>query len=80
MSAIGLKQTRASALHLSAFGGKADVTFCENPLSGRYWGQSGRAILHCIRLLVTQSGHLADYSHDPQSAKIALPEGGTLEG
>ena len=25
MSAIGTKQTRASALHMSAFGGKADM-------------------------------------------------------
>ena len=28
MSAIGTKQTCASALHMSAFGGKADMTFC----------------------------------------------------
>jgi hypothetical protein len=28
MSTIGPKQTSASALHMSAFGGKADMTFC----------------------------------------------------
>jgi hypothetical protein len=30
----------------------ADVRF-----RGRYWGQSGHALLHCICLLLTQSGH-----------------------
>jgi hypothetical protein len=33
MSAIGPKQTWGSALHMSAFGGKADMTLCGNPLS-----------------------------------------------
>jgi hypothetical protein len=33
MSAIGPKQTWASALHMSAFGGKADMTVCGNSLS-----------------------------------------------
>ena len=33
MSAIGPKQTWALALHMSAFGDKADITFFENPLS-----------------------------------------------
>jgi hypothetical protein len=28
------------------------IRFC-----GRYWGQSGHAVLHCICLLLTQSGH-----------------------
>ena len=28
MSAIGTKRTWPSALHMSAFGGKADMTFC----------------------------------------------------
>ena len=28
MSAIGTKQTSPSALHMSAIGGKADMTFC----------------------------------------------------
>jgi hypothetical protein len=35
MSAIGLKQTLTSALHMSAFGGKADMTLRGNPLRGR---------------------------------------------
>ena len=33
MSAIGPKQKWAGALHMSAFGTKADMTVCENPLS-----------------------------------------------
>jgi hypothetical protein len=28
MSALGLKQTWARALDMSAFGGKADITYC----------------------------------------------------
>src|SRR6476659_11022233 len=32
MSAIGPKRTSASALHMFAFGGKADMTVCANPL------------------------------------------------
>src|SRR5262245_26716326 len=33
MSAFGPKQTSATALHMSAFGGKADMTVCGSPLS-----------------------------------------------
>jgi hypothetical protein len=33
MSAIGPKRTSVSAPHMSAFGGKADMTVCGNPLS-----------------------------------------------
>jgi hypothetical protein len=33
MSAIGPKQTWRIALHMSAIGGKADMTVCGNPLS-----------------------------------------------
>src|SRR5262245_6084486 len=33
MSAYGPKRTSLVALRMSAFGGKADVTFCENSLS-----------------------------------------------
>ena len=33
MSAIGTKRTSAFALHMSAFGGKADMAFCGNSLS-----------------------------------------------
>ena len=42
ISAIGTKRTYRVALHMSAFGGKADMTFlrCERPLmaqSGHRW-------------------------------------------
>ena len=33
MSAIGPKQTSATAPHMSALGGKADMAFCGNSLS-----------------------------------------------
>src|SRR5262249_6023088 len=33
MSAIGPKQTSSFAPHMSAFGGKADMTVCGSPLS-----------------------------------------------
>jgi len=33
MSAFGPKQTWRIALHMSAIGGKADMTVCGNPLS-----------------------------------------------
>ena len=33
MSAIGTKRTSLVAPHMSAFGGKADMAFCGNPLS-----------------------------------------------
>jgi hypothetical protein len=33
------------------------MTFCEIRFRGRYWGQSGHALLHCICPLMTQSGH-----------------------
>jgi hypothetical protein len=33
MSAFGPKQTWRIALHMSALGGKADMTVCGNPLS-----------------------------------------------
>jgi hypothetical protein len=32
MSAFGPKRTSLVALHMSAFGGKADMTLCGNPL------------------------------------------------
>jgi hypothetical protein len=32
MSAVGPKQTWPRAVHMSAFGGKADMTVCGNPL------------------------------------------------
>src|SRR5262245_4655906 len=48
MSAFGPKQTWAPALHMSAFGGKADMTVAEFRFRGRYLGQSGHRLLHCI--------------------------------
>ena len=38
MSAIGPKRTSLVAPHMSAFGGKADMAFCGNPLSGSLLG------------------------------------------
>jgi hypothetical protein len=57
-SAYGPKPTWAGALQMSAFGGKADMTVWGISFRGRYWGQSGRALLHCICPLMTQSGSL----------------------
>jgi len=37
ISAFGPKQTCTSAPHMSAFGGKADMAFCEFRYRGRYW-------------------------------------------
>jgi len=37
-SAIGPKRTSLVAPHMSALGGKADMTVCASPLSGRYRG------------------------------------------
>jgi hypothetical protein len=42
---------------MSAFRGKADMTVAHVRFRGRYWEYSGHALLHCICLLVTQSGH-----------------------
>jgi len=53
MSAIGPKQASLVAPHMSAFGGKADLTICRMHVRiyGRYWGQSGHHFLRCICLL-----------------------------
>jgi hypothetical protein len=45
MSAFGPKQTSALALHMSAFGGKADMTVCGSPLSRSLLGVE-RTFLH----------------------------------
>ena len=37
-SASGTKRTLRVALHMSAFGGKADMTVCGNPLSRSLFG------------------------------------------
>ena len=36
MSAIGPKRTSLAAPHMSAFGGKADMTFADVRFGGRY--------------------------------------------
>src|SRR5262249_46910778 len=45
MSAIGPKRTCASAPHMSAFGGKADMTFCTYSSVGAMSATSGHP--HC---------------------------------
>jgi hypothetical protein len=47
MSAYGPKQTWATAPHMSAFGGKADMTVWDVRFRGRYSGQSGHDLLQC---------------------------------
>jgi len=44
MSAIGPKQTWACAVHMSAFGGKADMSFCGNPPAALPTGDITRAV------------------------------------
>ena len=63
MSAFGPKRTRAVALQMSAFGGKADMAIAGIRFCGRYWGQSGHGFVHRICLLLTQSGHLKQLVH-----------------
>ena len=60
MSAIGTKRTSLVAPHMSAFGGKADMTVCGNPLSRSLLGvkRTCRFALHIP--LLTQSGHQRD--------------------
>src|SRR5262249_55711330 len=57
MSAFGPKRTWPRALHMSAFGGKADMIFQEIRFRGRYWEQSGHCFLQRTCPLMTQSGH-----------------------
>ena len=57
ISAIGIKGTFQSRSRMSTFGGKAERPFAGIRFRGRYWGQSGHALLHCICPLITQSGH-----------------------
>jgi hypothetical protein len=45
MSAIGPKRTLLIAPHMSAFGGKADMTFCGNPLSRSLFGAKRTCLL-----------------------------------
>jgi hypothetical protein len=74
MSAIGPKQTSASAPHMSAFGGKADMALCGNSLLRSLLGAKRTSLfaahmsafdpkrtlrLHCECPLMTRSGHLS---------------------
>jgi hypothetical protein len=45
MSAIGPKRTFLFASHMSAFGGKADMTVCESPLSRSLLGVERTCLL-----------------------------------
>jgi hypothetical protein len=45
MSAFGPKRTPVFALHMSAFGGKADMTVCGNPLSRSLFGAKRTCLL-----------------------------------
>jgi hypothetical protein len=60
VSAFGTKRTSEVALHMSAFRGKADMTFCTAYV--RFQGQSGHDVLHCICPLLTQSGHAVPHA------------------
>src|SRR6185437_3899950 len=51
------KRTFVFAAHMSAFGGKADMTYCGNPLSRSRLIVSEHRLLHCTCPLMTQSGH-----------------------
>ena len=55
MSAIGTKRTSACALHMSAFGGKADMTFCTAKCL--LMTQSGHSACASGCLLSGGSGH-----------------------
>src|SRR5262249_48688453 len=65
------------------FGPKADMAYCTAHV--RFWRQSGHSVLHCICLLLTQSGHGARGAatasvcrlYGPQSN--LLPELGNVE-
>jgi len=50
MSAFGPKRTWVSAPHMSAFGGKADMIFCGNPLL--------RSLLELKRTLAVCGAHV----------------------
>ena len=58
MSAIGPKQTSVFALHMSAFGGKADMMFLRmSAFAVAIGGKADMRCMHCMSLLLTQSGH-----------------------
>src|SRR5262245_9150504 len=68
MSTIGPKQTSPSALHMSAYGGKADMAFRGNPLSRSLFGGKADDLLHCICLLMTQA-EITEPFQSPSSSR-----------
>jgi len=56
MSAIGPKRTSLAAPHMSALGGKADMTVCASPLFAvAIGGQSGNRFLQRICPVMTKA-------------------------
>jgi hypothetical protein len=68
MSAFGTKRTYRVALHMSAFGGKADMPFCTANV--RYWGKADIQGFACVALsyLVATSLASADPSQNDQAS------------
>src|SRR5262249_31880515 len=62
MSAFGPKQTWHAAPHMSAFGGKADMTLCGNPLSRSLFG-------------VLSEVHYSRYGLAPRQFSSGIEEG-----
>ena len=87
MSAIGPKQTCGCALHMSAFGGKADMTFAGSPLSRSLLGVKRTSLVAahmsaydpnadmalCAALSIRSSASFAGWSGPPIGAVIAAP-------
>jgi hypothetical protein len=61
------------ALQVSAFRGKADMDFSDVRFCDRYWGLSGHALLRCLSLLLTQSGHWWPDVDQGPIAKVDAP-------
>src|SRR5262245_1750807 len=87
MSAFGPKQTSLVALHMSAFGGKADMTFAGSPLSRSLLGVKRTSLVAahmsaydpnadmalCAALSIRSSASFAGWSGPPIGAVIAAP-------
>src|SRR5262245_43491749 len=92
MSSIGPKRTWASALHMSAFGGEADITFCGNLRSRSLLGVKRTSAfaphmsafdpkrtwrLHCKKS--SQSGHALHLRHDRPSNDVGLQSNSLMQ-
>ena len=55
---------------MSAFGGKADMALRGSPPSRSLIGKSGHDVLHCVRLLLTQSGHIEPPHHETRWKRL----------